>query len=79
MPHQKTDLEPGDFHVVVKRNNHVEPSWRWEIFAAGRAKFILRADKSFPTMTEATREGKAALKTYIEKEFPQKRDGPASC
>jgi hypothetical protein len=70
MPHQKTDMEPGDFHVVVKRNNHVEPSWRWEIFAAGRAKFILRAERSYPTMTEATREGKAVLKTYIAKEFP---------
>jgi hypothetical protein len=70
MPHEKTELTPGDFNVAVKRNDRADPSWRWEIFAAGKAKFVLRAEKSYPTMAEATREGKAALKAYLAKEFP---------
>jgi hypothetical protein len=70
MPHEKTELEPRDFSVVVKSNNRSDPSWRWEIFAAGRAKFLVRGEKSYPTMAEASREGKAALRTYLAKQFP---------
>ena len=70
----KDDLTRDDFNVVVKRNDLVDPSWRWEIYAAGKAKAVLRADKSYPTMSEATREGRSALRVYLDRVFPASAD-----
>src|SRR4051794_19960335 len=48
-----TDLEPGDFHVAVKRREHSEAPWRWEIWAAGRTKATEQSEGHFATMSEA--------------------------
>ena len=52
---KETELEPGDFHVAVKRREYMDAPLRWEIWAAGA------------TMSEAMKQGKAALKALLQK------------
>jgi hypothetical protein len=60
---------PADYSVVVKRRDAGEKPWRWEIWVAGKSRHIERSEQPFATMSEATREGKAALKTFLAKRF----------
>jgi hypothetical protein len=59
------ELQPGDFHVAVKRRDHTETPWRWEIWAAAKTRAIEQSESHFATMTEALKEGKAALKRLL--------------
>jgi hypothetical protein len=67
---QTMELEPGDFHLAVKRREFSEIPWRWEIWAAGKGKAVAQSERHFPTMSEAMRQGKAALKALLQKKFP---------
>jgi hypothetical protein len=58
----KDVLEPGDFHLAVRRQYHPRTPWRWEIWAAGRSRPVEQSKQLFATMSEATRQGKAALR-----------------
>jgi hypothetical protein len=69
MPDQ-TKLEPSDFHVAVRRREHAETPWRWEIWAAGKTKAVQQSEQHFATMSEATKQGKAALKRLLQRRFP---------
>jgi hypothetical protein len=62
-------ITPADYSVVVKRRDPGESRWRWEIWVAGKSRPIERSEQSFATMSEATREGKAAFKTFLAKRF----------
>jgi hypothetical protein len=64
------ELKPGDFHLAVRRRERSETPWRWEIWAAGRTKAVEQSNRHFVTMSEAAKEGKAALKALIRKRFP---------
>ena len=70
MSHRKMELEPDDFHVAVKRRAYTVAPWRWEIWAAGKTKPVAHSEGHFPTMSEATKRGKAALKALLQKKFP---------
>lgn len=54
-----------DFSVVVKNRGSTSAPWRWQIYRAGRKSPILQASRFFPTMTEASREGKQALRLFL--------------
>jgi hypothetical protein len=60
---------PADYSVVVKRRDPGEKPWRWEIWVAGKSRPIERSEQPFATMSEATREGKAAFKSFLAKRF----------
>jgi hypothetical protein len=60
---------PADYSVVVKRRDPGERPWRWEIWVAGKSRPIERSEQPFASMSEATREGKAAFKTFLAKRF----------
>jgi hypothetical protein len=62
-------ITPADYAVVVKRRDPGDRPWRWEIWVAGKSRPIERSEQPFATMSEATREGKAALKTFLENRF----------
>jgi hypothetical protein len=62
-------ITPADYSVVVKRRDPGERPWRWEIWVAGKSRPIERSEQPFTTMSEATREGKAAFKTFLAKRF----------
>lgn len=64
------ELEPADFSVVVKRRDLGDAPWRWEIWVAGRSRPVERSEQPFASMAQATREGKAALKALLAKQFP---------
>ena len=66
----EVELEPRDFHLAVKRREHMDMPWRWEIWAAGKGRPVILSERHFETMSEATREGKAALKSLLQKRFP---------
>ena len=66
----KNELEPSDFHVAVRRREHTLTPWRWEIWAAVHTKAVEQSKCHYATMTEAIREGKAALKALLKKRFP---------
>src|SRR3954468_20842078 len=34
------EMEPGDFHVAVKRREFTDTPWRWEILAAGKTRAV---------------------------------------
>jgi hypothetical protein len=70
MPDDITELEPGDFHIAVKRREHSQTPWRWEIWAAGRTKATEQSEEFYPTMSEAMKAGKAALRSLLNKRFP---------
>jgi hypothetical protein len=61
------DLRPEDYHLAVRRREHSEKPWRWEIWAAGRTKVTAQSEHFYPTMSEATRDGKAALRMLRER------------
>ena len=63
------NLDPSDFHVAVRRREHMETPWYWEIWAAARTKSVVRSDCHFKTMSEASKDGKAALRAYLRKRF----------
>ena len=65
-----TDLQPNDFHVAVKRREHSQLPWRWEIWAAGRTKATAQSEEHYATMSEAIRAGKAALRPLLKNAFP---------
>jgi hypothetical protein len=64
------ELEPSDFHVAVRRREHSETPWRWEIWAAAHTKAMEQSKRHYATMTEAIRDGKTALKAHLRKRFP---------
>jgi hypothetical protein len=64
------EMEPADFSVVVKRRDLGDAPWRWEIWVAGRSRPVERSGQPFASMAQASREGKAALKALLAKEFP---------
>jgi hypothetical protein len=64
------DLHPGDFHVAVRRREHADKPWRWEIWAAGRTKVFRQSKDHYASMALASKEGKAALKELLRKQFP---------
>jgi hypothetical protein len=64
------EMEPSDFHVAVRRRDHTETPWRWEIWAAGKTKAVEHSEGHFATMSEALKQGKAALRELLEKRFP---------
>jgi hypothetical protein len=53
-------LEFSDYTLAIKNKGRAPRPWRWEIYAAGKAKAVQQSD-FFETMSEATRAGKAAL------------------
>lgn len=63
-------IMPADYSVVVKRRDPGAKPWRWEIWVAGKSRHIERSEQPFASMSEATREGRAALKTFLAKRFP---------
>jgi hypothetical protein len=66
---EDTEPEPSDFHVAVRRREHTETPWYWEIWAAGKTKSVDRSKRHFKTMSEAIKEGKAALRAFLHKRF----------
>jgi hypothetical protein len=64
------ELEPRDFHLAVKRREHMDTPWRWEIWTAGKARPVALSERHFATMSEATKQGKAALKSLLQNRFP---------
>jgi hypothetical protein len=67
---QKMELQPDDFHLTVKSREGTDKPWRWEIWAAGKAKAVAQSEHQFATMSQAKKEGKAALKALLQKKFP---------
>jgi hypothetical protein len=61
-----TELGPNDYHVAVRRREHSATPWRWEIWAAGKTKACDQSAVHYASMSEAMREGKAALRSLIE-------------
>jgi hypothetical protein len=66
---KNTELDPSDFHVAVRRREHTERPWRWEIWEAGKTKAVMSSDQHFATMSEAIKQGKAALGAFLLKRF----------
>ena len=66
---EKTELEPTDFHLAVKRREYTLTPWKWEIWAAGKSRPVAQSEAYFATMSDATKQGKAALKALLEKKF----------
>jgi len=66
----KIEMEPGDYHVAVRRRDHSGAPWRWEISAAAQTKAVEQSKTHFATMSQAMREGKAALKALLKRKFP---------
>jgi hypothetical protein len=64
------ELEPRDFHLAVKRRDYSDTPWRWEIWAAGKTKALAHSNDHFATMSEAMKQGKAALKALLQRRFP---------
>lgn len=58
-------IDHADFSVVVKDSAATPKSWRWEIYRAGRTSPIERSRALFESMAEASRAGKAALKSLL--------------
>jgi hypothetical protein len=58
-------IDDADFSVVVKQSVAAAKSWRWEIYRAGRASPIEHSRAFFETMAEASRAGKAALRSLL--------------
>ena len=53
------------FLVVVKNTGFAAAPWRWEIYRADRKSPILQASEYFQTITEASHEGKHALRLFL--------------
>ena len=53
-------LKPSDFTLAIKNRGKAPHLWRWEIHVAGKKNPVLQSG-FFGSMSEATREGKAAL------------------
>jgi hypothetical protein len=66
----ETELEPSDFHLAVKRRDYTAAPWRWEIWAAGKTRAVAHSERHFATMSEAMKQGKAALRALLQKKFP---------
>jgi hypothetical protein len=66
---KEMELEPGDFHLAVKRREYTDTPWRWEIWAAGKTKPVAQSQLHFATMSEAMKLGKAALKALLQQKF----------
>jgi hypothetical protein len=66
---KEMELEPSDFHVAVKRREHTDTPWRWEIWTAGKTKAVAQSERHFATMSEAMKLGKAALKALLQQKF----------
>jgi hypothetical protein len=64
------EMERGDYHVAVRRREHTETPWRWEIWAAGKSKAVEHSEGHYATMSGALKHGKAALKELLRKRFP---------
>jgi hypothetical protein len=53
-------LNAIDYTLAIKNKGRPPRPWRWEIYIAGKSKPVQQSE-FFSTMSEATREGKAAL------------------
>jgi len=71
MSNDRTELGPSDFHLAVRRREHSETPWRWEIWAAAHTKALQHSEAHYATMSQAMREGKAALRELLKKKFPE--------
>jgi hypothetical protein len=60
-------FDDTDYSVVVKSRAAPPNSWRWEIYRAGRSSPIKQSTVLFPTMTAASKAGKAELKQLLTK------------
>jgi hypothetical protein len=63
----KMQFDRTDYSVVVKNRAPPPKSWRWEIYRAGRSSPIQQSTSYFPTMVEASKAGKEALKQLLDK------------
>ncbi len=70
MANEEIELEPRDYHLAVRRREHSETPWRWEIWAAARTKPVQQSKLHFATMSDATKDGKSALKALLRERFP---------
>jgi hypothetical protein len=70
MSNEDFELEPADYHVAVRRREHSDTPWRWEIWAAGKTKAVQQSKQHFATMSDATKAGKAALRDLLRERFP---------
>jgi hypothetical protein len=70
MSHEDFELEPNDYHVAVRRREHSDTPWRWEIWAAGKTKAVQQSKQHFATMSDATKAGKTALRDLLRERFP---------
>ena len=70
MAHDEIELEPRDYHLAVRRREHSDTPWRWEIWAAGKTKAVEQSRQHFATMSDATKAGKAALRELLRERFP---------
>jgi hypothetical protein len=59
-------FDPADYSMAVKRNRKPPNSWRWEISRAGKSIAVQRSQGVFQAMSEAAREGKAALQLVVK-------------
>ena len=57
---KEESFDPFDCTLAIKNKGRAPKPWRWEIYAAGKAKAVQQSD-FFETMSEATRAGKVAL------------------
>jgi hypothetical protein len=64
------DLGPRDYHVAVRRREHADTPWRWEIWAAGRVKSVEQSPEHYASMSQAIKAGKGALKELLRRRFP---------
>ena len=56
----------------------ISDPWRWEIYRAGRASAVEQSLTFFPTMAEASRAGKEALKQLMDKLHSRRLEWPAT-
>jgi hypothetical protein len=56
--------------VAVRRREHTQTPWRWEIWAAAQTKAVEQSKTHYASMSEALREGKAALRALLQRRFP---------
>jgi hypothetical protein len=67
--YEEEELGPDDYHLAVRRREHTETPWRWEIWAAGKTKAVDRSKQHYARMSEALKEGKATLRNLLRTRF----------
>ena len=65
MSNDGIELEPADYHLAVRRREHSDTPWRWEIWAAGKTKAVEQSKHHFATMSDATKAAEALRQAAI--------------